>query len=380
MESPANPAAPSRRFAVLRDLLLALRAEALGFSLRSPRALLALRPVLSVALAVGGAHALGLHDTWWAAISAFVVMQEQFGASVWRGLLRIAGTLIGAGLGIVLGPRLAAEPVVFVLLMGVAAWIGLYGAMVFKHSYAWVLGLVTYVMVVCEAVAMPGDLADFARERVINIVLGALACMLVSGLSDTRLLAWLLRRPPPPAAAAAAGPALAERPVAALHALHGACAITLMAILVWLHELSAFPQAMVTAVSVLIVPLAGGEAAVRATVADRMAQRFAGCMLAGLFGFALLPLIGERPLLCQSALALGVWLGAYLQRGAAGVRYLAVQFSVAFLMVFVQDSGWSVNGWAALQRLAGVFAGIASLAIVIAVSMWIRRPDSAAAV
>src|ERR1700712_3727869 len=67
----------------------------------------ALRPVLSVAMAVAAAHALGLHDAWWAAITAFMVMQANFGASLYRGLLRVVGTVVGAALGFVLGPPMA---------------------------------------------------------------------------------------------------------------------------------------------------------------------------------------------------------------------------------------------------------------------------------
>jgi uncharacterized membrane protein YccC len=165
---------------------------------------------------------------------------------------------------------------------------------------------------------------------------------------------------------------------ASLHALHGALAVVLLSILVSLRELQAFPQAMVTTIAVLIVPLTASESSVRVSVAQRMLQRVAGCLLAGAVAFTLLPLIGQRPVWCQAALALGVWAGAYLQRGVASVRYMAVQFAVAFLMVFVQDGGWTVDGWPALLRLGGVFAGIAALGLVFVLSVWLRSRRPAA--
>ncbi|MGJ7507791.1 FUSC family protein [Variovorax sp. GT1P44] len=368
--------------AVIRDMGVGMLDEARAFSFRSPRVLLALRPVLSVAMAVTAAHALGLQDTWWAAISAFVVMQEDFGASLYRGVLRIVGTLAGAGIGFVLGPALAGHPVAFVLLMAVAAWGGLFAALVFKHSYAWVLALVTFVMVMCEALNLRADLAGFALERVANIGLGTVACVAVAGLTERRFIAALSwRRRPSPQAGSAASPGPAppaqsappDRRTAALHALHGACAVALLAVFVLLQELSAFPQALVTAIAVLVVPVGANVDEAQESVTNRMVQRFAGCLLAGAIAIALLPLIEQRPLWCQLVLGIGVWLGAYLQAGAASVRYMAVQFSVAFLMVFVQDGGWTVHDGPALLRLGGVFAGIVSLSLVLFASSLIRK-------
>ena len=348
-----------------------------------PRALAALRPVLSVAIAVSAAHAMGLHDAWWAAISAFMVMQSDFGASVYRGVLRVVGTLCGAGIGFAVGPAIGGHPVVFVLLMFVAAWAGLFAALVFKHGYAWVLTLVTFVMVVCEALVMRSALTDFTLERVANIVLGSVACVVVAGLTDRRVIAALrarvTRAPPASSSALPAGAssnaAVAEgvRRLAALHALQGAVAVALLSVIVSLHELPSFPQAMVTTIAVLIVPLEAVAGGARATVMQRMAQRFAGCLLAGAVAFALLPFIGGRPFWCQAALCVGVWAGAWLQGGPEKVRYMAVQFSVAFLMVFVQDRGWTVDSGPALHRLGGVFAGIAALSVVLVIFRWIGK-------
>ncbi|MBB3177644.1 FUSC family protein [Variovorax sp. Sphag1AA] len=337
------------------------------------RAIQAMRPVLSVALAVGAAHALGLTDTWWAAISAFVVMQEDFGASLYRGALRILGTLAGAGLGIALGSLVAANAAAFVFTMGLAAWAGLFAALRFRHGYAWVLSLVTFVMVLCEAFSLRVQLVPFAMERVSNIVVGTVACVIVAGLTEPRFIAaWFGRAAagvdlasPPPASPA-------DRRAVALHALDGAMAVALLAIVVVMHDLRSFPQAMVTAIAVLIVPIGVDANDVHGSVMQRMVQRFAGCFVAGAVAFALLPLVQEKPVWCQIALALGVWTGAYLQRGAPRLRYAALQFSVAFLMMFVQDRGWTVEPEPALVRLGGVFAGIAALALVLLVSGTVR--------
>lgn len=317
-----------------------------------------LRPVLSVALAVAAAHALHLNDAWWAAISAFTVMQADFRASAWRGLHRIVGTACGAILGVALGPAVSGEPVFFVLLMSLAAAAGLYAALRFRYSYAWVLALVTFSMVACEAFSARAGLEAFAVARAANVGVGTLACVFVAGLA-----AW---RSGPATPASAAAPHTPPTPRdAAWHALQGALAVAVLATLGALHDLQAFAQATVTTMAVLIVPFAPGARNATASVVQRMVQRLAGCGVAGALAFALLPLLDGRPLWCQLALALGVWGGAWFQQHTLRYGYAATQFSVAFLLVFVQDEGWTLDAGPTFHRLVGVFAGIAALSLVL---------------
>jgi len=341
----------------------------------------ALRPVCSVAIAVVAAHALGLQDTWWAAISAFAVMQAQFLPSVYRGLMRVAGTLAGAALGFLLGPLLTPYPIAFVVLAGLAAWAGLYAALSYRFAYAWVLALVTFIMVLSEAFDLPlrDELARFAIERAANVAVGTAACIVVAALTSLKLFAPLFRRDAPGAPAAAdssartALDAATRHRAAAWHALPGAIAVTVLAGISSVAHLGSFSQAMVTSIAVLVVPLGSDADTARSAVMRRMALRFAGCALAGALAFAVLPLIDGKPLWCQVALGLGVWAGAYLQEGDVRWRYAATQFSVAFIMVFVQDRGWGVETGPALQRLGGVFAGIAALYIVYLIFDHARR-------
>jgi hypothetical protein len=78
-------------------------------------------------------------------------------------------------------------------------------------------------------------------------------------------------------------------------------------------------------------------------------------------------------MLCQLALGVGVWFGAYLQSGAVSIRYMGVQFAIAFIMVFVQDRGWTINEAPALERLAGILAGMGVLALTFTCVARIRR-------
>ncbi len=224
-------------------------------------------PVLAVTLAVGLAHALGLRDSWWAAISAFVIVQSDSDGSMPRGILRVVGTACGAQ----------------------------------------------------QPVRMAGGTRADDEVHV-----------------DLRL---------------------AQR-----HAMPGGIAVAVMAALFCWHDLHALAQAMVTAIAVLIVPPGASSAA---QARRRMLQRLAGCLLAAALGLAMLPFVGGHPLACQLTLCAGVWLGARMQASGGQWRYAAIQFTVAFLMVFVQDSGWHAHVEAAAGRFAGIAIGVALMTTVL---------------
>jgi uncharacterized membrane protein YccC len=322
---------------------------------------------------------MGLHDAWWAAISAFTVVQAGFGASLYRGLLRIVGTAAGAALGFLLGQATADEKIVFIALIGFASWLGLYAALRSRHSYVWVLSLITFVMVMCDATNAQEALAQFAQDRFTSVLVGTLACILVAGLADPRCRAalwrWIAgsRESTAGAENPTSPPAITDRKQAAWHALTGAITVMLLSIASDRVHLSSFPQAMVTAIALLIVPMTSGVSDLSAQIRRRMAHRFLGCLAAGIVAGIMLPLIETQAWLCQSVLGLGVWAGAYLQAGPVSLRYMGTQFTVAFIMVFVQDKGWTVNSGAALERLAGVVAGIAAVALVLYVMTLVRR-------
>lgn len=338
----------------------------------NPRASEAIQHVATVAIAVTAAHALGLRDSWWAAISAFTVLQVGFGASLYRGALRILGTVCGAGAGVVVGPWVTGHSIAFVTIMAVATWTGLFASLTFRRGYAWLLMLVTFVMVVCEAFADATQLLDFAWQRCANVALGCLACVLVAALADRRLLSSV--RGEVRAQAQGAPVTQAQGRGAARHALEGAIAMGMLCLVLCIADLRHFAQAMVTTIAVMVVPLERIAGDPHGSVLQRMAQRFAGCLAAGALALALLPVLGSKPAWCQLALGVGVGLAAWQMRGPPALRYAAVQFGVAFIMVFVQDRGWTPNDGPALQRLSGMLAGIAALSVVMgAFHLWRRR-------
>ena len=168
---------------IVRDAFTALGRELAAWKPSTERAGFATQAMLSVALAVALAYALHLSNTWWAAISGFAVMQTSFAASAQRGVHRILGTVLGALLGAIVGPLIGDLPWVFVPVLGVIGGVSVYQALGSEAGYAWVLGAATALMVTFEAhlLGSASATASFAMLRVAEVVVGTLACVLVSG-------------------------------------------------------------------------------------------------------------------------------------------------------------------------------------------------------
>jgi uncharacterized membrane protein YccC len=158
--------------------------------------------------------------------------------------------------------------------------------------------------------------------------------------------------------------------------LQGALAIAILAALTYVLHLPGFAQAMVTAIAVLILPASLAAGGTQQPVIEKMVQRVAGCLLAGALGVALLPLMQGQAILCMLALSIGVWIGCHVQTGREGASYVGRQFTIAFIMVFVQDHHWSADPVPALMRLSGILTGIVVLAGVILATSRLHFPPS----
>lgn len=364
--TPASSLAQTCRTAVV-----ALGREVAAWKTSRARATFSAQAVLSVALSVALANALDLSDTWWAAISGFAVMQSSFAGSMERAAHRIIGTVTGAALGTLLGPWIGDRPWLFVPALGVIGGVAVYQANGSKAAYAWILGGVTALMVTYEAhqFASVRETASFAALRVAEVTVGTLACLLVaSAVHFGPKLVRKYRTPSetpsgstPPAAEDVPPPLETTRAARLLLCLQAALSITILAALTYVLHLPGFAQAMVTAIAVLIVPAGLAADKTRQPVMEKMVQRVAGCVLAGVIGVALLPLMHGQAVLCMLALCIGVWAGCHVQTGREGASYVGRQFTIAFIMVFVQDHHWSADPLPALMRLSGILAGIVVL-------------------
>jgi uncharacterized membrane protein YccC len=321
-------------------------------------------------LSVVFAHELDLANSWWAAISGFAVIQAGFAASARRGVQRIIGTMFGALAGTLVGAAFGNVPWLFVPALGLIGGVCIYRAIGADNGYAWILGGATAIMVLFEVHRLPtvGAIASFAMLRVGEVVVGTLACVCVAGVFHLgrRYVQKSDGEPgsKPQGAVSLSLEVASVRSARQRVACEGGVSISLLAGLSYVLDIPGFAQAMVTTVAVLILPGAMLADPTPRPVLERMVHRFTGCLLAGLAGVALLPLMGGREVPCLLALGLGVWTGCHVQTGTKGASYVGRQFVIAFIMVFVQDHHWSADPRPALQRLSGILTGIVILALV----------------
>jgi uncharacterized membrane protein YccC len=141
-----------------------------------------LKAVLSVLLAVTFADALELDDLVWAAFSGYMVVRADPSVATQRGLMRITGTLSGTAFGVVLAPVIADQPALLVVSLFIATWIGIFGSLKSRYSYAWVFFGITAGLVMTESLAAPDNVLHFAATRMAEIIVGTASCILVASL------------------------------------------------------------------------------------------------------------------------------------------------------------------------------------------------------
>lgn len=135
----------------------------------------AAKTALAAALCWWLAIRFGLHDGYWGAISAIIVLQSNFGATITASRDRLLGTLIGALFGFSFS-LFGALPWNYIL--AVLAAVALCGLLGFRSSSRLAGVTVTIIMLVQTA----GSHWTIALDRVGQVVLGIVVALAVSTL------------------------------------------------------------------------------------------------------------------------------------------------------------------------------------------------------
>jgi uncharacterized membrane protein YccC len=148
-----------------RDLLVTLRAS-LGTSSEAGRHALRLAAVTGLAEVI--AQAAHLPHGYWAALTVLIVLRPDYGSTLYRGLQRAAGTVLGAGLGVatVLLGHLGTSA----LLIGIG--VSLFAAYaVFPVNYLfYAVFLTDFVVVLLALAGLPAD--QTALDRLLGTAVG----------------------------------------------------------------------------------------------------------------------------------------------------------------------------------------------------------------
>ncbi len=180
----ALSAAAAPTVLMLRDAVTGLGRELVEMRLTGARARRCTMTALAVALAVVVALAARVDAVWWAAISAFMCSQATAPASVQRGILRILGTMFGAGLAVLLCPWFVGDTVALSLILFAVSTVGVMGFLVSGRAYAWLLGSITADMVLMALLSDPSSALTVGADRTAEVVIGTLAAMLMAVLMD----------------------------------------------------------------------------------------------------------------------------------------------------------------------------------------------------
>jgi uncharacterized membrane protein YccC len=333
--------------------------------------------VLSVLLAIAFSHALGAENVGWAAFSGYMVMRSHVAESFTRGVLRITGTVIGAGAALLLAPVLLPYPLPMSLALLAGGGITLYFAIVGHRAYAWLFTGLTFMMVLIEGMERAQEpISRFASTRILEVVAGTAACLLVSAVST-----WTIRRklPNPDRAqiAAADRPATRWYPAVARHAFIGAVALALIPwVWQWLG-IESLSQSSITVFAVMLVPAASLEEGTLNPISSRLMHRLIGCVAGGLLAGAVLLLSHHSPLLMTLGLCAGVVIGRHVQNGPPSISYVGLQFTLTFLVVLVPDNYVNAAIDPGIDRLFGILFGMVLLepVVLLAHLLWDRHRD-----
>jgi uncharacterized membrane protein YccC len=304
-----------------------------------------------------------------------MVMRADIAEAIPRGLMRTAGTVGGASVGLLLAPTVADSPVVLMLGLFVVSWIGTFQALTSRHSYAWLFFGLTAGLVMTEALAAPGNVVHFAGTRVAEIVVGTGSCLLVAGLFAS--------------AGAQAGTGAPRNPVSIspfiglrdafrevwrqehgpllVHSTRAALAVGLLPLVWRWFSIEDFSQTAVTSYVVMIVPAAAVLERKNSTIFERMAHRTLGCLLGSGTAIVCLSAFSNAMLPGILALCVGIWIGYHIQIGSEGIGYLGTQFVLGFLITFIQGPGPVASIMPGLERLLGILIGTAMLCVLILV-------------
>jgi len=310
---------------------------------------------LAVVLAVLIACVMHLQEVWWAAISAYMSTNPQ---SIARGLRRIAGTIIGALLAIMLIGWLSDDLVACCLVLFAVTAIGSIGFNVSRRGYAWLLMCVTFGMVLLSSLSSPASAFAFGIDRVIEVVVGTCSALVVAKVlvegraPDTPVRGW--------------SDLLGSGLPIVMHAIRSGVTVALLPVVWSTLDLPGESQMAITLVAVLATPVLTDLHATHRRVVERALHRLLGCAMGGLLALALLGLSFSVVVPWLIVLAGGVWLFAYMQHDTHDATYVGTQAGVVFITTLVQGSGPPESILPGIDRFVGVSLGLLILFLAIA--------------
>ena len=313
---------------------------------------------LVVPLATTAALLFQVESVWWAAISGFMAIMSTGAASVRRGILRLIGTICGAGMGFIAARWLPYDHFALSLYLGATTMLGVIGMQVSPHGLAWLFFAITSSMVLLMGLSDPLLVPIVAFYRVFEVAIGVGSAMIVANVLEN----W---HADPPAPMPGWRHLLGEQWPALLHGMRAAiCVVIVLYVWIWI-DLPDVTQMAVTVAAVMAAPVAADASlSTRHEVAKRALHRILGCLLGGIAALICLAVSVTSFFWWLAMVGGGIWVCMHIQTSKRGVGYVGTQAGIVFIITLIQGAQPPASIMPGIDRFAGITGGLGILVLV----------------
>jgi len=154
------------------------------FPVTAGELLFSLKTFAAALVALWIAFLWNLPQPYWAMLTVLIVAQPYTGMVRSKALYRFVGTLVGAGMAILLVPNLVNLPLLLVMALGLWIALCLYLSLIdgTPRSYAYILAGYTVALIGFPSVLHPGGIFGTALSRVEEVSLGILSTFVINEL------------------------------------------------------------------------------------------------------------------------------------------------------------------------------------------------------
>lgn len=283
------------------------------------------------------ANAIPLKNPYWALITIAILFSNTDTNILYKSVLRVIGTTIGASLALLLANFFISQKPIFLLLSFYLMSALYYLTFTQKHAYVWLLAGVTFFMILTTTLAEQESPAGFAYWRILEISLGISVCFVFHCFIKIPVKVQ---------------PPMASQKNKVKHALIASLGalLTIYAYLVsgWYGA----TQGLITANVIL------AERSLNCA-SQKALHRFSGCVLGALLGLLSLLLLPQNLFVMVLLIGTAFALKTYCQIRFANFDYLFLQAAIAFCLAVIPENNQTAQSIIpALERLAGMIMGI----------------------
>jgi uncharacterized membrane protein YccC len=283
------------------------------------------------------ANAIPLKNPFWALITIAILFSNTDTNILYKSLLRILGTILGATLALLLVTCFISQTPLFLLLAFYLMSLLYYITFSQKHAYAWLLAGITFFMIITTSLAELESPAGFAYWRILEITLGISVCCLFQGFIKIPVQIQ---------------PPMASQTNKLKHAFIASLGALLTIFVYLMSGWYGATQGLITA-NVILAERSLNHLSYKAL------HRFSGCLLGAILGLLILVLLPQN--LFTISLVIGAMFASktYCQIRYPQFDYLFLQAAIAFSLAIIPDNNQSAASITpALERLAGMIMGI----------------------